>query len=38
MLEEYGGSSHDHDGSENFCEKITLKKQQKWGMAAVVGT
>lgn len=31
MLEEYG-SSHDHSGSENFCEKITLKKQQKFGV------
>ena len=31
MLEEYG-SSHEHDGSENFCKKITLKQHQKFGL------
>lgn len=31
MLEEYG-SSHEHGGSGNFCEKITLKKQQRFGI------
>lgn len=31
MLEEYG-SSHEYGRSENFYEKITLKKQQKFGV------
>lgn len=31
ILDEYS-SSHEHGGSGNFCEKITLKKQQKFGV------